>query len=223
MTRRRQHDRYDSEAEAAVPSVVDEVRIDSAQARRLSVAFGLLAVLGVGWWVATMDVDWWAVPVRAVLIGALSGVAAYIVLFGLFVRDERQDRKRARQPQQEKRREVDGAPPMPERQVVPVRLALQAGAQTRHLDIDITPELQVFARRVLAWREDALAPLGLSFAEASAGKVGFDGFLALRDEMMARGLLRWKNPEHHLSGYVFRAGFDEALDYIARYPLPDVT
>jgi len=91
------------------------------------------------------------------------------------------------------------------------------------LDIDITPELQVFARRVLAWREDALAPLGLSFAEASAGKVGFDGFLALRDEMMARGLLRWKNPEHHLSGYVFRAGFDEALDYIARYPLPDVT
>jgi len=138
VTRRR----YDAEAEATAPPVVDaEVRIDSAQARHLSVAFGLLTVLGVGWWVATTDVDWWVVPVRAGLIGALSGVAAYIVLFGLFVRDERQDRKRARH------------------------------------------------------------------------------FLALRDEMMARGLLRWKNPEHHLSGYVFRAGFDEALAYIASYEM----
>ena len=221
MTRRR-YDRYDAEAEAATPSVVDlDLRVPRGEMVTLAVAIGLLAALVTGVAVAQQDIYWWAVPIRAVLAGLGIGLFSFVLLFGLHTRDERADRKRQRQPQQT-RLEVDGTPPTPERQVVPVRLALTDGKhQTRHLDIDITPELQVFARRVLLWRENEKAPLGLSFAEAPAQSVEFDGFLALRDEMMARGLLRWKNPAHHLSGYVFRAGFDEALRYMATYEMEE--
>jgi len=223
MTRRR-YARYDAEAEVAQPSVVDlDVRVPCGLAIRLGVGFGLLVAL---LWAALMpkeNVAWWVVLVRPGIIGAAVGVAVYLLLFGLWARDERRDRKQQRAPQQT-RLEVDSTPPTPERQVVPVRLALTDGKhQTRHLDVDITSELQVFARRVLLWRENEKAPLGLSFAEAPAQSVEFDGFLALRDEMMARELLRWKNPEHHLSGYVFRAGFDEAMRYVASYPLPGAT
>ena len=221
MTRRR-YDRYDAEAEVAAPSVVDlDVRVPRGEAATLGLAFGVLVTLLTGWVTVGQDVSWWVVPVRAVLAGLLAGWGLFFVLFGLHTRDERRDRKQQRAPRQT-RLEVDGTPPTPERQVVPVRLALTDGKhQTRHLDVDITAELQVFARRVLLWRENEKAPLGLSFAEAPAQSVEFDGFLALRDEMMARGLLRWKNPEHHLSGYVFRAGFDEALRYVAAYEMEE--
>ena len=219
MTRRR-YDRYDAEAEVAQPSVVDlDVHVPCGLAIRLGVGSGLLMAL---LWAALMpkeNVAWWVVLVRPGIIGAAIGMAVYLLLFGLWARDERRDRKQQRAPQQQTRLEVDGTPPRFERRVIPVRLDIQAGGQHRLLDVDITPELQVFARRVLAWRKDALAPLGLSFAEVPAKSVEFDGFLPFRDEMMARGLLRWKNTEHHLSGYDFRAGFDEALRYVAAYEM----
>ena len=220
MTRRR----YDLEADVATPSVVDlDVRVPRGEAATLGLAFGVLVALLAGWLTVGRDVAWWVVPVRAAFIGTVAGVGLFLLLFGLHTSTERADRKRARQPQAPSRLEVDMAPEEPERPVVPILLDIVRGGQHRYLAIDITPELQVFARRVLLWRADALAPLGLSFAEAPAQSVEFDGFLALRDEMMARGLLRWKNPEHHLSGYVFRAGFDEALRYVADYPLPGAT
>ena len=219
MTRRR-YDRYDAEAHAelAQPSVVDlDVRVPCGLAIRLGVGFGLLVAL---LWAALMpkeNVAWWVVLVRPGIIGAAVGVAVYLLLFGLWARDERRDRKQQRAPQTTTRLEMEASPL--ERPIVPILLDIVRGGQHRYLAIDITSELQVFARRVLLWRENEKAPLGLSFAEAPAQSVEFDGFLALRDEMMARGLLRWKNPEHHLSGYVFRAGFDEALRYVAAYEM----
>ena len=123
MTRRR----YDAEAEAAQPSVVDlDVRVPRGEAATLGLAFGVLVTLLAGWVTVGQDVAWWVVPVRAVLAGLLAGWGLFFVLFGLHTRDERADRKRQRQPQQT-RLEVDGTPPTPERQVVPVRLALTDG------------------------------------------------------------------------------------------------
>ena len=99
MTRRR-YDRYDTEAEVTQPSVVDlDVRVPCGLAIRLGVGFGLLVAL---LWAALMpkeNVAWWVVLVRPGIIGAAVGVAVYLLLFGLWARDERRDRKQQRAPQ----------------------------------------------------------------------------------------------------------------------------
>jgi len=97
---RRRYDRYDAEAEATAPSVVDlDVRVPRGEAVTLAVAIGLLAALVTGVAVAQQDIYWWAVPIRAVLAGLGIGLFSFVLLFGLHTRDERADRKRARQPQ----------------------------------------------------------------------------------------------------------------------------
>ena len=188
---------------------------------RVGAFVAAIAALGAGLWLTTRD----EVGVRAIVrsgLGALAGgFGVALVTYLADVLEERRVRRPDRRPT---RLEVGSDEP-PGRPIVPVTLDLVRGTHHTLLELDITPELQAFAERVMAWREDPDAPLGLSFAEASAGKVGVvpEEFVALRDEMMDRGLLRWKNPAHHLAGYQFRAGFDEAMQYVAEYPLPPRT
>jgi len=206
----------------STPSVVDlDVRVPRGQAVTLALGFGVLVALFVGGQAAGSDLAWWAVPLRAMWRGAQAGAGLFVALFLLHAVSERVARAKARGPVRQEMDRLDFDAPEPERPVVHARLELVAGNTHRLLDVDITPELCAFARRVLAWRADEDAPLGLSFAEASAGREGVtpQEFTALRDEMIARGVLRWKNPEHHLSGYEFRAGFDEAMRYVASYEM----
>jgi len=214
--------RLDNTAESATVDLYEvEVTVPRGQAVTLALGFGLLVALFVAGQAASGDLAWWAVPLRAVWRGAQAGAGLFVALFLLHAVSERVARARARGPGQQEMGRLDFELPEPERPVVHARLELVSGNTHRLLDVDITPELCAFSRRVLEWREDEHAPLGLSFAEASAGKVGVtpQEFTALRDEMMERGVLRWKNPEHHLSGYEFRAGFDEAMRYVASYEM----
>jgi len=209
----------------AEPVTVDlyevEVTVPRGQAVTLALGFGLLVALFVGGQAAGGDLAWWAVPLRAMWRGAQAGAGLFVALFLLHAVSERVARARARGPVREHVDRLDFDAPEPERPVVHARLELVSGNTHRLLDVDITPELCTFARRVLEWREDEHAPLGLSFAETPAQSIGVsvDEFAALRDEMMGRGVLRWKNPDNHKSGYEFRAGFDEAMRYVAEYEM----
>jgi len=217
--------RLDSETTDAAPSLLEEVRVSAAEA----LWYGKVG-LTLGGFIALVtcivaQTEWRKAIVFVPLWGVGSGVVLYGVTSVLFIREERVDRRATRRGTTTRLSVTDPDDELPGRPIVPVTLDLVRGSHHTLLEVDITPELQDFAERVMAWRENADAPLGLSFAEASAGKCGVtpEAFVALRDEMMDRGLLRWKNPAHHLAGYQFRAGFDEAMRYVAEYPLPGRT
>jgi len=99
----------------------------------------------------------------------------------------------------------DGVVGQPAREYVPVRLDVEHGGRHRFLDLDITRELALFASRVIAG--------SVSFGERGALDCGaaVGEFEALRDELMERGVVRWKNPDNHRSGYDFLGGYHATL------------
>jgi len=217
----------DSETTDAAPSLLEEVRVSAAEALwygKVFFALGTFVSLVV---CIKTGVEWR----RAVFIVPLWGAGSAIWMYGLtsvlFIREERASRQQARRGTTTRLSVAEPHDELPGRPIVPVTLDLVRGSHHTLLEMDITPELQAFAGRVIAWREDPDAPLGVTFSEAgytrATGESKADAFIALRDEMMDRGLLRWKNPAHHLAGYQFRAGFDEAMRYVAEYPLPGRT
>lgn len=112
----------------------------------------------------------------------------------------------------------DGVVGKPVRKVIPIRLDIIDGRHHRLLDIDITDDLQAFAQAVVDGKT--------TFAETGAGDFGLHGkrkeeFIALRDALLDRGVIRWKNVENPRSGYDFLRGFDEAMIEVASYPLDD--
>jgi len=210
--------RLDTETDAAPDPYALDVQVPFGQSVRVGLFVSALSAVAIGWWLTGRDVTG-RILVRGVLTALGIGSAAALLVYVFDVLDERWARHEARRGSST-RLEVERGE-MPGRPIVPVTLDLVQGSHHALLEVDITPELQDFAKLVMVWREDASDPLGLSFAEASAGKclVTSEEFVALRDEMMDRGLLRWKNPAHHLAGYQFRAGFDEAMRYVAEYEM----
>jgi len=101
---------------------------------------------------------------------------------------------------------VVGAPPP--REYVPVRLDVTEGTRHRLLNLEITREMGTFASRLLV---DSV-----TFSEAGAGECGVDvlAFRSLRDQLLERGLLAWKNEANPRSGYVMRRGYHQVLRQI---------
>jgi len=206
--------RLNADAEAAAPSLVEaEVRVPSGEAVRLAVGVGLLAALVAGWQAATGELMWWAVPIRAAFVGGIAGVGAYLMLFGLFVTDERRDRKRARGvPTAE-------PPPLtvdvsePQRQLVTLRLDSDTSSRYVH-DIPMSAEMRRFAKRLA----DGLT----AFSERGAADCGVsrDDFLTLRDQLLERGVLSWKNADSPRAGYTFGRGFERAMRVLGECPPP---
>jgi len=104
------------------------------------------------------------------------------------------------------------------RETVPVRLDLADGhGNHKMLDVDVTSTLQQFAAAVIADQEQ--------FSERGAMELGSrkaerkQEFIALRDEMIDRALIGWKNADNHQSGYWWTAAAIRALEEIRDYPL----
>jgi len=107
------------------------------------------------------------------------------------------------------------------REVVPVRLDIEdEKGNHKMLDLDVTPSLQQFAAAVLADKDQ--------FSERGAMELGSQKaerrqeFIALRDEMIDRRLIGWKNTDNHQSGYWWTAAAIRALEEIRDYPLSSV-
>ena len=104
----------------------------------------------------------------------------------------------------------DGIVGQPERPRVPVQVDVTDGKAHRYLNIDVTAPMALFASRLLEGTVD------FSERGALSCKVGDDrmskaDFLALRDQLLARGIIRWKNPDSPQSGYDFLGGFHATL------------
>jgi hypothetical protein len=111
----------------------------------------------------------------------------------------------------------DGIVGAPEREYVPVRLDVEEGGRHRFLDLDVTREMGLFAARVITG--------SAAFAEAAALECGMGkaDFEALRDTLLARGVIRWKNPDNHRSGYDFLGGFHATLRAIVDHAPGEAT
>lgn len=96
-----------------------------------------------------------------------------------------------------------------------ITLRLDDGNTSRYLhDIPMDANVQRFARRLSAGTA--------AFSERGAANCGVsrEAFLRLRDQLLERGLIVWKNPDAPQAGYDFGRGFLAAMDALAEFPLP---
>ena len=96
-----------------------------------------------------------------------------------------------------------------------ITLEIVEGATRRYLtDIELTAELQSFCRRVLAKT--------ITFSEGGADACDWPktAFADLRDQMIERKFIEWKNAENTRSGYYFHPIAWRALEELAELPLP---
>ena len=102
--------------------------------------------------------------------------------------------------------------PEPQRQLVTIRV--DDGNTFRYLnDLDVTPELQAFAAGVVDG--------SMTFSERGAQGVDHAAFVALRDQLLDRGMIAWKNEHSPQAGYHIRPSARRALGELAAYlPLP---
>jgi len=108
-------------------------------------------------------------------------------------------------------RDLDGdgdvGAPQPQRVLGTVVVEEPARNSSRYLhDIPLSDELGRYLAALLA------DPPRATFSESSAASFGAgDEFGVLRDQLMEREMIRWKNPSNHRSGYVFTQFYDRAL------------
>ena len=202
--------RLDAETDAAAPSVIDaDLRVPCGEAIRAGEFVAVLAALIAGGIIVRWaDVEWWVVLARAGYIGAVTGSVVGLAVYAVLVVDERRDRKRARNVPTPEPPIAVGVPGEPSRQLVTLRL--DEGGSSRYVhDIPMSPGMRRFARR--------LAKENGSFSERGAAEcgVGRDDFLALRDQLLERGIVAWKNPDSPRAGYSFGRGFEKAMEALA--------
>ena len=182
---------------------------------------------------ADVDVQWavaWRVAVcitgLAGTIGAwihwpklwilwISLAALCLALVGVFLwldrdlfRDDRERRKIQTHHGDSARREAE-----PERHLVTLRL--DEGNTSRYLhDIPMDTPMRMFAKRL----HNGTA----AFSERGAAECGVtrETFIILRDQLLERGIVTWKNPDSPRAGYAFGRGFEAAMRALAEFPLP---
>lgn len=99
-----------------------------------------------------------------------------------------------------------------------VTVALVDGLSTRYLnDVPVTPEMQSF---LSAFLED---PDKNTFAERTAKRFGGNALVAdfqtLRDSLIKRMILKWKNEKNTKSGYIWTALGERAVRQLAQMEL----
>jgi len=96
-----------------------------------------------------------------------------------------------------------------------VTLEIVEGPTRRYLtDIELTPELQRFCRGVVDG--------SVTFSEGGADSCDWpkSAFKGMRDQMIERGFIAWKNEGNTRSGYYFHPIAWRALEELATLPLP---
>lgn len=213
MKRKRRHT-YDSEAEsvALIPgaTVYRPLRRDADVDVQWSVAWRVAVCIAglagtIGAWIHWPEL--WIVWISmAALCLALVGV--FLWLDRDLFRDDRERRK-----MQIHHSDSDVREQKPERHLVTLRL--DEGNNSRYLhDIPMDTSMRVFARRLQSGTA--------AFSERSAAECGVtrETFIALRDQLLERGIVTWKNPDSPRAGYAFGRGFEAAMRALAEFPLP---
>jgi hypothetical protein len=170
-----------------------------------SLVSGLVIIVVLGAWFALAHL-----PLQiAALIGGTVFAGLWFTVGAWVWRDE----ERVASIEQFARVDPDGdgvvGKPEPQREwATPVRLPVEQGKSTKHLDVTVTPQLQAFCTAYLTRRERR-------FSEQGARRFGCEAeFRTMRDAMIKAGLLSWKNEAHHNQGVDWHEGAIPALRHI---------